>query len=181
MNKNDNKKIYIVLSYTGTLLSKVIRLKTGAEFCHISIALDKDLKSMYSFGRLNPYTPLWAGFVHERIDGGTFRRFKNTKVEVYSIDVTSKQYEDIANRIKDMERKKDKYSFNIVGLLAAGFNVKYRKLHSFYCAEFVKYLIDEAGIELELPELVKPMDFKETGKLDLEYRGLLRMYKRQVG
>ncbi len=38
------KKIYIVLAHTGTLLSRIIRIRTGAEYTHSSIALDEDLE-----------------------------------------------------------------------------------------------------------------------------------------
>ena len=68
-------KIYIVLTYTGTVLSKIIKLYTHCEFSHVSISLDKNLEHMYSFGRLNPYNPFKGGFVQEPVDKGTFRRF----------------------------------------------------------------------------------------------------------
>ncbi len=57
------KKIYIVLTHTGTTLSKIIKTYTKDEFSHVSISLDLELKKMYSFGRLNPYNPFWDGFV----------------------------------------------------------------------------------------------------------------------
>lgn len=60
------KKIYIVLTHTGTNLSKIIKNWTKDEFSHVSIALDEDLDEMYSFGRLHPYNPVWAGLVHEK-------------------------------------------------------------------------------------------------------------------
>ena len=41
------KKIYIVLTYTGTILSKIVKIYTRREFSHVSIALDEDLKEMY--------------------------------------------------------------------------------------------------------------------------------------
>lgn len=50
-------KIYIILTYTGTLLSKIIKFYTKDEFSHVSLALDIGLNKMYSFGRLNPYNP----------------------------------------------------------------------------------------------------------------------------
>ena len=62
------KKIYIVLTHSGTTLSKIIKGFTKDEFSHVSISLDKELNEMYSFGRLNPYNPFWGGFVHEYID-----------------------------------------------------------------------------------------------------------------
>ena len=69
------KKIYIILTHTGTILSKIIKYYTGDEFSHVSIALDSQLRKIYSFGRLNPYNPIKGGFVHESVDKGTFRRF----------------------------------------------------------------------------------------------------------
>ena len=65
------KKIYIILTHTGTVLSRIIKIYTKDEFSHVSIALDKDLKQMYSFGRLNPYNPFIGGFIHEYINSGS--------------------------------------------------------------------------------------------------------------
>ena len=86
------KKIYIVLTHTGTNLSKLIKSYTKDEFSHISIGLDRELKQMYSFGRLNPYNPIWGGFVHEYIDQGTFKRFYLTKAKVYEWQITIWKY-----------------------------------------------------------------------------------------
>ena len=85
------KKIYIVLTHTGTLLSKLIKKYTKYDFSHVSIALDIELKEMYSFGRLRPSNPFFAGFVHEYIDKGTFKRFYNTTAKIYSLEVTEEQ------------------------------------------------------------------------------------------
>ena len=73
------------------MLSKIIKYYTGDEFSHVSIALDAQLRKMYSFGRLNPYNPFWGGFVHERIDSGTLKRFSKTKARVYSLEIDDEQ------------------------------------------------------------------------------------------
>ena len=52
------KKIYILLSFTGTILSRIIRMYTKDKYCHASLSLDKEFNELYSFGRLNPYNPL---------------------------------------------------------------------------------------------------------------------------
>ena len=72
-------KVYIVLTKTGTILSKIVRIIKGHKYTHVSISLDKELNEMYSFGRINPYNPFRGNFVHENINWGTFKRFKNTK------------------------------------------------------------------------------------------------------
>ncbi len=171
------KEIYIVLTHTGTLLSRIIKDFTKDEFSHVSIALDRELKQMYSFGRLHPYNPFWGGFVHEYIDKGTFKRFKKTKAKVYYLRVTEEQYQKIKENIEKISSEKEKYKFNLFGLFAAGFHKKIGKEYSFYCAEFVKYIIEKANIHLNLPEVVKPEDFKQIEELHEVYAGLLRKYK----
>lgn len=172
------EKIYIVLTYTGTVLSRIIKNYTKDEFSHVSISLDSELKQMYSFGRLKPYNPFVGGFVHEGIYHGTFKRFKNTVAEVYSLEVTQQQYEKICKMIDFIKKSEQPYKFNIIGLLAVGFKKRVHIRHSFYCAEFIKYVLEHAKINTKiLPEMVKPEDFKKLDNLKLEYKGKLREYK----
>lgn len=171
------KKIYIVLTHTGTTLSKIIKGFTKDEFSHVSIALDIELKEMYSFGRLNPNNPFWGGFVHEYIDKGTFKRFYKTRAKVYSLEVTEEQYRSIKSNIDQIKNNKEDYKFNIIGLFAVGFHKKIKKQKSFYCAEFVKYVMEKADIKTDLPDIVKPEDFKNITELQEIYEGLLEKYQ----
>lgn len=171
------KKIYIVLTHTGTVISKIVKAYTGKQFSHVSIALDSELLQMYSFGRLHPSNPFFGGFVHEYVHKGTFKRFYNTTSKIYSLEVTDEQYEIIQETIKEMESKKQIYKFNILGLVAAGFNKKIEIKNTLYCAEFVKYLFDKSNISNNLPEVVQPVDFEQVKGVKEVYRGLLRNYK----
>lgn len=170
------KKIYIVLTYTGTILSKLVKMYTRREFSHVSIALDEDLKEMYSFGRRNAYNPFVAGFVHEGLDRGTFRRFKKTKTRIYSMQIPDEKYDKVVEIIKGIREHKNDYDFNIIGLFAVAVNLKFRREKSFYCAEFVKYVLEQSKIAKDLPELIQPEDFKNIEGLNVEYSGILREY-----
>ena len=173
------KKVYIILTHTGTALSTIIRCWTKDEFSHISIALDADLEEMYSFGRLNPYNPFWGSFVHEHINRGTFKRFKNTRAEVYSMFVTDEQYEKAQKTIEYFNNNKQKYKFNILGLACVSINKKIVRKNTFYCAEFVKHILKVIGVTEvnKLPKIIRPENFKQLEGLKLEYDGLLRKYK----
>ena len=173
------QKIYIVLTHTGTLLSKIIRKWTKDEFTHVSIALDEDLNQMYSFGRLNPYNPFWGGFVQEGIHIGTFKRFKKTEAFIYSLDITQEQYIMAKNEIRRIEEHKTEYYFNVLGLLAVGFHKKIQPNHSFYCAEFVKYILESAEIPINLPTIVRPEDFKFIKDYTIIYSGKLKKYNKE--
>ena len=170
-----NKKLYIIISYTGTILSRIVRLCTKDKYCHASISLDKDLEEMYSFGRKNPYVAFIGALVHESPKWGTFKRFKNTYCRIVSINVTSKQYNKVKELIYDMYEHKKDYKFNVIGLIGVKMNKKIQKPNHYYCAEFVKHILDEAELGLELPLLIKPSDFMNI-ESDLIYEGLLREY-----
>ena len=175
------KKIYIILTHTGTALSTIIKYYTKDEFSHISISLDENLEEMYSFGRLNPYNPFWGGFVHESIKNGTFKRFKNTRTEIYSLNIENEQYERLVKIIKYFNKNKNKYSFNILGLACVSIKKKIKRKNNFYCAEFVKHVLKSAGVTSVsgLPKIIKPEDFKNIDGLNLEYQGLLKKYSKR--
>lgn len=171
------KKVYVILSHTGTILSRIIRINTGAEYTHVSIALDEGLRKMYSFGRINPYIAFLGGFVRESKNFGTFKRFKNTQVLIYEIELRDDQYENIEEIIKYMRKNKKKYRFNILGMALAGINKKIERQDTFYCAEFVKYVLEKSGIDVDnLPDIIKPEDFKNLENANLIYKGYLRDY-----
>ena len=172
------KNIYFVLTYTGTFLSKVIKFYTRKKYSHVSISLDEDLKNMYSFGRLNAYNPFKGGFIHEYIDKGTFKRFKNTKCTIYSYEITEESYKLLEKEILDMYKQKEKYKFNLLGLLAVSINKKVNRENYFYCAEFAKYILQKCKIDVELPEIVKPEDFENIEGIKQIYKGYLRDYRR---
>jgi len=170
------KEIYIVLTHTGTVLSGIVKFYTKKKYTHVSIGLDGKLKELYSFGRLNPYNAFKGGFVHEELNKGTFARFKNTMGAVYSLKVTDKQYNNIVNTIECVKKNKDKYKFNIIGLFFVSINKKRQKKDTFYCAEFVKYILETSFNEKLLPEIIKPMDFTKLDNIELIYEGLLNKY-----
>lgn len=171
------KTIYLVLTHTGTFLSRVIKSFTKDEFSHISISLDIELNQMYSFGRKSPYNPIFAGFVHENINKGIYKRFKHTLTKIYSLEVTDEQYENIINIIKKFENNKELYKFNIIGLIAAGFHKNIHLGKSFYCAEFIKYLFENSDIEVNIPNPPRPEDFKNITGIREIYNGVLQQYE----
>lgn len=171
------KRIYIILTYSGTVLSRIVKAYTGAEYSHVSIGLDENLTMMYSFGRLNPYNPFIGGFVHEGINIGTFKRLKNTQTAVYSIMISDEQYNRLNQIIHKVEATSQEYKFNFVGLVAVALHMKIQRRRAFYCAEFVKYAMKKAQIRNNLPDIVKPEDFLNLENIRLEYKGALKQYK----
>ena len=107
--------MYFVVTNSGTILGRIIRCKTGKMYTHVSIALDENLERMYSFSRLNPYNCFIGGFMHEKLNTGCFKRFKNTKAMICYIEITNYQYEKLEEQIKIFEENRRMYKFNVLG------------------------------------------------------------------
>lgn len=173
-----NKKIYIILSQTGTMFSRALKFFTGAEYNHASISLSPTLDKMYSFGRLNPYNPFVGGFVQEGRNIGTFKRFSNTQALVLEIGVTAEQYAKIEFLVEYLSSHHRQFKYNYLGVLCACFKKNHEAKHRFYCSQFVRACLIYLGIENaeSLPKIIKPIDFLRLTDKTILYQGALARY-----
>ncbi len=155
------KKIYIVLTQTGTVLSNVIKRITGAKFNHSSISLTSTLVPMYAFGRRNPYNPFWAGFIKEAPGEGIFKRLPKTESKVISMEVSEDVYNELEILLEEMYDKRMKYKYNFIGLCFAAFGIVLRRKDHLYCSEFIRDLFRQYKIEGYdlLDEIIQPVHF----------------------
>ncbi len=175
---SDPKQIYIIVSQTGTILSRFLKVVTGAEYNHVSISLRQDLRRMYSFGRKNPYNPFWAGFVVESTRHGTFKRFPKTKAVVLALDVPPDKYEAISLMLSDMLAERNIYHYNYLGLCLSAFRIRSHWEHHFYCSEFVREVLlrNQVASDECFPSIVMPIHFLELPKARRIYAGTLKDY-----
>jgi len=176
--EDKNKRIYIMLSFTGTILSRIVKVVTLREYSHVSIALDLEFNSLYSFGRINPRNPFSGGFVKEEIDSGTYKVFKNTVCKVYSLDVTEVQYSKLKTFIDDFYKDKDRYGFNVIGLFGPMINIPMNRQHHYFCSQFVgKALLKSDIYDFHKDVgLIKPIEFATIPNLKAVYEGKLQDY-----
>ena len=175
---NNNRKLYIILSRTGTNLSKVIRFVTKAHYNHVSLSLDPKLEHMYSFGRRYPRNPLWCGFVHESKNRGFFKRFNDTEVKVLSLDIDERTYQDIKSVFTYMKNHQNCYHYNYVGLCLAAFNIQFQPTHTYYCSEFAKEILVRHHIQGadQLKKVPQPIHFESIPNTTEIYIGKLTQY-----
>lgn len=174
-----NYTIYILLTHSGSLPSKLIRMYTREPYSHVSIALDPNLNELYSFGRLKPSNPIFGGFVREDIVYGTFGRFPQTQCAVYSLTVNQLQYERLKAELNNFVANSTKYRYNFLGLFGLMLDIPIQRNNKFFCSQFVATLLANSGIDIfnKAPALVRPGDFRKCKELTLLYEGSLRLYR----
>ena len=172
------KKIYIVLSQTGAVTSKFLQLFTHDKYNHVSISLTPTLEKMYSFGRRYTYFPLIGGFVEEGKNVGTFKRFVNTEVMVLEVPISEEKYNSVKYFIDYFVKHKKRFSYSYWGVFLALFKKQQKSNKKFYCSQFVRMCLALFDIDnaMELPQVVKPVDFLKLNSKKVVYTGLLRKY-----
>lgn len=172
------KKIYIVLSDTGSLFTRSIKLFTRTPYNHSSIAFESDLNTLYSFGRKNPNNPFIGGFVEEHIDSGTFKKFYNTSCLVLSIEVSLESYTQLQVIVDNFVTNKDDYQYNLIGMVSAMVNRPMPSDSKYFCSSFLAESMRKSEMDLikQSPYITRPGDFMEIENAVIEYEGLLREY-----
>lgn len=181
MNGNE-QKLYILLTNTGSLLNRAIKICTKAPYNHVSLGFDSQLKELFSFGRLRPRNPFIGGFVHEDPEGGTFAHFCNTTCALYEFTVTPEQYVLVRENVRQFEQERLRYTFNLIGF--AGFSIgrPINRRYAYFCSQFVATVLQRSGIYLsdKPPGLMTPADFQKSTRLKLLYEGRLADYRKSM-
>ena len=163
--------VYIMLTRTSTLFSRGIHVLTGDEFTHAAIGVDGIDGVFYGFGRKYPRLPFPGAFRTEC--PWMFRH--DTPCRIYRIDVDDICYAWIRSVLKQMYAEKDRYHYNIAGLIACRLNMAVPNMrpHHFFCSQFVAWVLQETGaVDLPVaPEVFRPSYFCDLDCVSLVYEG----------
>ncbi len=176
----DKKCVYIVLTQTGTVMSRMLKTMCRAEYNHASVCLNDTMEPMFSFGRLNPYNAFKGGFVRESANYGTFKRFYKTRAKILEVTVTKEAYENMASYIEQVESGKENYKYNYKGLFYAFFGIHKAYQNKYYCSEFVREVLLKGEKKLcdKLPSIIHPTDFLLVEHTVI-YEGVLKNYNKE--
>lgn len=174
------KAVYLLLTRTRTVLSRVIHASTGDAYTHISIALDRDLTRLYSFGRRQAWMPLPAGLVQESVHAGVFSRNGRSPCLLLEMAVTDAQHDALHGRIAAMLDAKDRYRYSLLGILLLKLDLAHERHRHMFCSQFVASLMQLTGT-LRMPKppsLMRPADFVGLPGLKRCYEGPLALSDR---
>lgn len=172
------KSIYVVISETKSILSRIITRVTGDKFTHASVSLEENLDIMYSFGRIWANNPFIGGFVKESVSFGTMKKFRKADIVVIELSVTDEKYDEIKNYLLTMYDERKKYHYNYKGLFKARRGIRRQKENCFYCSEFVRHVLErfELAGEEEFSQAVRPAEFLNVRRGKVIYTGRLCEY-----
>ncbi len=170
--------IYLVFSKTGTLLSRVLELFMKSKYVHVSISLDEDLKTMYSFGRVNPDNPFSGGFVQENLGDGVYKKSRDCECVVYKLSVTKEQHQILVNELSKFLASHGSFKYNFLGLFAAKMNIPFKRKNYYFCSQFVSELLIKINVlnVQSPPEMIKPTDLLDIEIKEEVFKGFVWEY-----
>lgn len=167
------KEIYLVFTRTGTILSRIIGFFSEGKYVHSSLSFDDSFRKMYSFGRTNPDNPFSGGFVEEDLGGGVYAKFSNSECLIYKVTVTEEQFEILQEEVERFQIEKDKYRYNLIGLIGVKVGIPVGRRYHYFCSQFVSEVLMNSQIYNvgKDPGLVEPDDLFSINNKEFVYEG----------
>ena len=174
----NNRNIYIILTQTGTIISRLIKLYTKDPYNHVAITDDDTLCEMYSFCRKHLRFPLPGGFVSENVNEGIFNIYTHIPCEIYKFQVTEEQFCEYKLMIHHFNKNSAVYAYNILGFLTIPCGISFQRRTHFVCSQFVAYILQSCKIAdfKKDTSLVTPEDFRHLDNASLEYSGNIKNF-----
>ena len=177
------RKIYILISQTGTLFSRSIKWYTKQPYNHGAISTDKHFPVFWSFARRWPRLPFPGCFVKEEFNKGTYALFPDTDCIVLAFDAEDEKVEKVDAILDEHINSKKRYGYNYLTLISTVLlgKVVESKHHRRTCMEFVAYALSESDIHEfdKRIQLVHPMEVYNDFRENVVYKGKMRDIRRE--
>lgn len=169
------KRIYILLSRTGTVPSRFIHYFKGGEFTHTSLSLEPRTDRFFSYARRKLNNTLIAGFIIEDIHKGVFSRYPNCSCKLFELEITDEAYSKIQEILVTYMENYEKAKYSFVGMFTSIFGSSVKRPLKHTCSQFIATLLEEsnAAVLPKKAEAMLPNDFMEIENIKLIYQGIL--------
>lgn len=171
------KSIYIILTQSGTEISRMLKFVTKDKYNHSSICIDDSFNEFYSFGRKYINSPIPGGFIIENAFKHVFGKFKNIPCMILEKEITDEQYDLLKEKIDYFIKNKEKLSYALISLVLADTNYSIVSDTKFFCSQFVAKVLNDISIETpKSPEHMHPMDFTLINDMKVIFEGDLKNF-----
>lgn len=177
---SEQKYVYVVLSSTGTIVSRTVRFLFRDRYTHASISIEPDLSVMYSFSREYIYFPFYGRFRAEKTDQGFLAKRTSIPARVIALPVSDAQYEMVKHRIEHFTQNRLRYGYNYIGLFLNIIGIAYAPQKRYTCSQFVSETLAKCNIASFDRDfsLIRPIMLANL-KGDVVFEGNLKEFRRR--
>ena len=169
------RNLFILLTQFPGRESRLLRWYTRCPYTHVSIGLDEDMNTFYSF--------VMKGFIVEDISRYNRPGRKPFLCELYSMEVSEQTYQEVRSHINAFVRNRKKLHYSKLGLALSLAGIPLKIKNGYICSYFVAEILDKCT-DAKLKRhtmLCMPKDFSRSRDLQMVFRGDLHHYTRRFG
>lgn len=175
-NINPKNPVFVLLTYTGSAMTKLIHMATHKDYSHSSISFDSSLTGMFSFGRKKNNL---LGFTKESMSEGFFK--ENNEQVTYALYVTyatDMELMMMKNKLLQIysKNKQSELKYNYAGLFRYLLNKPKEYKDALFCSEFVSVVLNDGVKVFGVPGRVAPHDFQDNMYFHFVENGILKDY-----
>ena len=139
--------LYVVFSATPTGMGRFIRLATGHPWNHVSLSLDPNLETLWSFARHRRCAPLWGGLVRE-----SSLRYQGARWKVCRLPLSEEAARNLEETLNRYWAEREDWLYHTPAALVslAGYRPHMPRAHT--CVSFALKIL----VELALPVISLP-------------------------
>lgn len=166
--------IYLAFVDTPGIFASLIRHVLKQKYIHVVISLDAGLNEAYSFGRRNPFIPLFSGFEKED-KRQILRAFPSADYMICEVECTKEQKEQIRETLRDAMEQRYQYHYAVASLPFILLGTAFYQKNHYTCSSYIARLLAENGIRISPKHfsLVTPKDFYEYPEKRVVFEGAL--------
>jgi len=171
------KYLYIMISKTETGVGRLLRRFGDLNYNHVSLSLDEELTSLYSFARSERYGFLTGSIVHETTDRYLAGSQEDVQIEIFRIPVSDQAYQEVCELVHEVLNDKE-YMYNLISVVAYPLFKGFSTYKAYSCMEFVLAMLEPTKVmDLEEPLYsYRPDDLETMLKEYVHYKGNLLEY-----
>lgn len=159
------RKIYILLTKFSDIRGRILSAMSGSYYTHVSLGLEEDPGTFYSF--------VLKGFRVEKLARYLKPGREPFPVKLYEIEVASKTYEKIKEKIEYFVAYKSRMHYTTMGLFLSLLRIPYQRKFTYFCSQFVAHILQQVGIvpAHHKPALYLPQDLSNVPGTTLLFSG----------
>lgn len=169
------RKLFVLLTQFPGLDSKALRWWTRFPYSHVSLGLDEDMNTFYSF--------VVKGFIVEDISRYNRPGRIPFPCELYALDVSEETYQAVRKTCMTFVNRRSQLSYTRLGLILTLINIPWRLKNRYICSQFVAQTLQRCtSIRLRKSStLYLPGDFRRLRELKMVFRGDLLCLSNRFG
>lgn len=170
-----SRKIFVLLTQFPGFDSKALRWWTRFDYSHVSLGLDEDMNTFYSF--------VVKGFIVEDIARYNKPGRAPFPCELYALEVSEETYQAVRKNLLTFLRKQSLLSYTRLGLILTLIHIPWRLKNRYICSQFVAETLQRCtSARLKKPStLYLPKDFPRFSQLQMVFKGDLLHLSRRFG